>query len=149
MKGLAIRWVLSMAVLLAAVPASAAPWVACGNLSQINANCQLPSYPSTHYEYGMQYNTTEPQLVTCSYWNTGLRIYNRLPFVVEGDNPQLGVRWGGFMFYTGTLAPDDDTCPSGEWRHQYWRLDANNIVLSNLFSNGCFGTTLPIFCRAR
>ncbi|MFP2911567.1 hypothetical protein ACLESD_42380 [Pyxidicoccus sp. 3LFB2] len=134
--------------LLAAVPAHAGNWFSCGDLSQIGWSCQLTSHPNSHYEYGIAYNTTEPMPVTCAYWNYGMRIFNKLPYFIVSDNPQAGSQWGGFIFYTSTLASDDDTCSGGTWRHQYWGLDPNNLVKA-LGSGGCRGSTLPIYCRAR
>jgi hypothetical protein len=148
MKVVALRWGLLMAALLINVPAHAAGWFVCGNLSQIGWSCQLANYPSGQYEYGIAYNSQEPMDVTCSYWNYGMRVYNKLPYVIDSDNPQGGARWGGFMFYTNTLATDDDTCTGGSWRHKYWRLDVNN-ALTTIWSNGCSGSDLPIYCRAR
>jgi len=143
-----LRLALLAATLLTTVPASAAGWFVCGNLSQIGWSCQLSSYPNTQYEYGVAYNTSEPLVVSCSYWNYGMRVYNQLPYMVHSDNPQSGSRWGGFLFYTGTLAADDDTCSGGTWRHSYWHLDPNNIVTAP-GGNGCLGSNLPIYCRAR
>ena len=133
--------------LLSAVPAHAGNWVPCGNITQIGWSCQLTNYPSSTYEYGIAYNTAEPQVVNCVYWNHGMRIINRFPYIIASDNPQVVSYWGGFIFYTGTLASDDDTCGGGTWRHQYWQLDPNNLV-KTLGSNGCSGS-LPLYCRAR
>ncbi|HYO55165.1 hypothetical protein [Archangium sp.] len=148
MKNTPLRLLLPAATLFIAAPASAAGWFVCGDLSQIGWSCQLSSYPSTQYEYGIAFNTSEPHVVTCSYWNYGMRIYNRFPYMMWSDNPQAGARWGGFLFYTGTLATDDDTCGVGTWRHQYWHLDPNN-TFAQLLSNGCHGSAIPIYCRAR
>ncbi len=147
MKKPTLLWGLFIAVLFVTLPAHAASWFACGNISQIGWSCQLAGYPSAQYEYGVAYNSSEPMSVNCSYWNYGLRVYNKLPYFVFSDNPQSQVRWGGFMFYTNTLAADDDTCTGGSWRHKYWYLDQNNIV-SIPGGNGC-NSTLPIYCRAR
>lgn len=135
-------------VLLLATPVYAASWFACGSLQQIGWSCQLSGYPSIHYEYGIAYNTSAPLPVTCSYWNYGMRIYNQIPYLIESDNPRANSRWGGFMFYMGTLSTDDDYCTGGTWRHQYWRLDQNNLV-PVVWSNGCYGDNMTLFCRAR
>jgi hypothetical protein len=147
MKAVTLRALLLSTTLLFAVPAQAGDWFVCGNLLEIGWSCQLANYPSTHYEYGVAYNAREPHPVTCSYWNYGMRIYNKLPYFVSSDNPQTGSFWGGFILYTGTLATDDDTCSGGTWRHQYWHLDANNAAKA-YYSNGCLGG-LAIYCRAR
>ncbi|MBE9107089.1 hypothetical protein IQ229_19830 [Nostoc cf. edaphicum LEGE 07299] len=134
-------------------PAYASDWIQCAYLSQIEVNtCQIPSYPSARYEYAISYNTTEPLPVVCSQWNVGARIYNKQPFMVLSDNPPVGMSYGGFIFYRGTYASDDGTatCPSGEWRHRYWRLTQDNAILTDVYgSNGCFGGNLPVYCRAR
>jgi hypothetical protein len=148
MKNFNLRSLLPAAALLTAVPASAAEWFYCGDLSQVGWSCQLSSYPTRLYEYGIAYNTSEPLVVTCSYWNYGMRIYNRFPYIVYSDNPQTGSHWGGFLLYTGTQATDDDTCSGGAWRHNYWYLDPNNVVTAP-GGNGCRGSDLPIYCRAR
>ncbi|MCP3138804.1 hypothetical protein [Pyxidicoccus xibeiensis] len=148
MKASAASFVLISATLLAATPADAGNWFACGNLTQIGWSCQLPSYPSSHYEYGVAYNSAEPQVTNCAYWNYGLRLINRHPYIIASDNPQTGSLWGGFIFYTSTLASDDDTCSGGSWRHQYWILDSNNAVKA-IGSNGCAGSNHLIYCRAR
>ncbi|NMO18587.1 hypothetical protein HPC49_30330 [Pyxidicoccus fallax] len=136
------------ALLLAALPAHANEWFLCGNITQIGWSCQLADHPSNKYEYGIAWNTSEPQVATCSYWNYGMRVTNRHPYLVYSGNPQTRSLWGGFVFYSGTLASDDDTCSEGEWRHQYWHLDTNNIV-KPLGSSGCFGSGLQLYCRLR
>jgi len=148
MKNKSLRPLVLAVALFTAAPASAAGWFACGNLSQIGWSCQLASYPNAQYEYGIAYNTSEPLVVTCSWWNYGMRVYNQHPYMVQSDNPQSGSRWGGFLLYTGTLATDDDTCSGGNWRHNYWHLDPNNVVTMP-WGNGCIGSNLPIYCRAR
>jgi len=148
MKVSNIPLLLSLAAVVATAPAHAGNWFPCGNIMQIGWSCQLTNYPSSHYEYGIAYNTNEPSVVTCSYWNYGMRIYNRLPYSVLSDNPSASTRWGGFMFYTNTLAGDDDTCSGGTWRHRYWWLDTDNTIQAN-YSNGCYNSNLTIYCRAR
>ena len=147
MKGFTLRTLSIVAALLMAEPASATGWFHCGNLSQVGWSCQLASYPSGGYEYGIAYNTSEPLPVTCSYWNYGMRIYNKAPYFVQSDTPSSGMLWGGFVFYTGTLSSDDDTCSGGSWRHSYWHLSQNNLVTLP-GGNGCHSTQ-PIYCRAR
>lgn len=122
------------------------PWAPCGTLADLSG-CSLPGFPPTEYQYGVQYNSTEPMAVQCTFWNQGRRLYNTLPYFVNSDDPSAGMQWGGFMWYTGTNAADDDTCPNaGEWRHQYWILGANNAV-SPIGGNGC--AIQPILCRKR
>jgi hypothetical protein len=127
--------------------AGAAPWVACGQISNIAVGtCQIASRPPTQYEYGIAYNTREPVPVVCTFWNVGARIANKEPYLVFSDDPLSGMRWGGFVFYQGTNASDDNACIGG-YRHQYWTLGANNtITVGN--SNGCF-TTQAVYCRLR
>ncbi|MCP3102703.1 hypothetical protein LZ198_27890 [Myxococcus sp. K15C18031901] len=143
-----IRLMLWAPGLLLATPAAAGPWFPCGSFSDLNLtkNCQLDRYPVTHFEYAIQYNSAEPLPVVCTTWNYGFRIYNKLPIVVESDNPQGVMRWGGAIFYTATTASDDDTCGVGTWRHKYWRLDQNNTV-TTAWTNGCLN--LPLLCRER
>lgn len=148
MNAMKIGWVKAVVVVsLAMSPgmANAGDWFACGYLGQL-VSCQLPSYPSTRYEYGMTYNTGEPIPVRCTTWNVGYRVYNKDPYFVYSDNPSLSAQWGGAVFYTGTYAADDDGCQSGTWRHRYWTLTANNVI-STGSSNGCVNQ--PLFCRAR
>ena len=128
-------------------PVRADPWVPCGRLVQINpATCQIPGRPLTVYEYGIAYNTREPVPVVCTFWNLGARIANKTPYLIESDNPVAGMRYGGFVFYQNTLAPDDDVCSPG-YRHQYWRLTTDNAVEA-LATNGC-NATQRVFCRLR
>lgn len=148
MKSPDLKMLLLIAPMIAAVPAHAGNWFPCGNITQIGWSCQLTAYPSSQYDYGIAYNTAEPLTVTCSYWNYGMRISNRLPYHVWSDNPSTNTRWGGFMFYTSTLASDDDTCSGGSWRHRYWWMDNGNLVLTGS-SNGCYGSNLTIFCRSK
>jgi len=147
MKRLALRLLL-LVPFAVALPAHANPWFPCGNITQIGWSCQLSAYPSNSYEYGIAYNTNEPHVVTCSYWNVGMRISNRLPYLVYSDNPTSSMQWGGFTFYTGTLSTDDDTCSNGTWRHRYWQLGQNNIITTS-WTNGCADSTQIIYCRAR
>ncbi|WP_157775170.1 hypothetical protein [Melittangium boletus] len=122
----------------------AGEWFPCGNLGQLS-NCQIPNFPNTRYDYGIAYNVQSPIPVVCVTWNVGYRVHNKDPYFVYSDNPASGVSWGGFVFYTGTLAPDDDGCLSGTWRHRYWRLGPNNVI-STHDSNGCVNQ--PLYCRA-
>ncbi|MCC5619310.1 hypothetical protein LC605_30450 [Nostoc sp. CHAB 5836] len=133
-------------------PAYASDWIQCANLSQIDVNtCQIQNYPSARYEYAISYNTTEPLPVVCSYWNVGVRIYNKQPYMINSDNPPAGMSYGGVIFYRGTYASDDATatCSSGQWRHRYWQLTQNNRIEVVYNSNGCFGSETSVFCRAR
>ncbi|HYO66079.1 MAG TPA: hypothetical protein VEU33_08355 [Archangium sp.] len=147
MKRLALRLLL-LVPLAMALPAHAGHWFPCGNITQIGWSCQLSSYPSTHYEYGIVYNSAEPHVVTCSYWNVGMRITNRLPYLVWSDNPTTSMYWGGFTFSTGTLASDDPACTNGTWRHRYWWINPDNVIKTSN-SQGCYGSGLTIYCRAR
>ncbi|HYX35184.1 MAG TPA: hypothetical protein VE954_18975 [Oligoflexus sp.] len=122
-------------------------WKPCGTIDQIAAVCSLPQFPLKDYEYAMIYNGEEPQPVTCVVWNRGKKIHNRLPYLIYTDDPSKDMKWGGFAFYTGTDAADDDSCPKGSWRHRYWSLSANNQVVTE-FSNGCVDK-LEIYCRRR
>jgi hypothetical protein len=148
MKATTALFPLLCATLFTAVPAQAGEWFACGDLTQIGWSCQLANYPTRNYEYGIAYNSAEPHAVACLYWNYGMRIQNRLPYITFSDNPQTGSRWGGFILYTGTLASDDDICTNGSWRHQYWHLDPNNVVVTP-GGNGCLGSSTTIYCRVR
>ena len=140
-----VKFVVLLALVALPRVAQAGEWFHCGNLGQLSA-CQLQAYPATKYEYGIAYNTSWPVSVTCSGWNVGWRIYNTAPYFVVSDNPSANMLWGGFMFYTGTHATDDDECLSGTWRHRYWSLGANNAV-TPFWGNGCIN--MPIYCRSR
>jgi hypothetical protein len=135
------------AFVVTAGTAHAASWQSCGQISQINpVTCQIPNRPLTQYEYGIAYNTTEPVSVVCTFWNVSARIANKTPYLIYSDNPLQGMRYGGFVFYQNTAAPDDDPCAGG-YRHQYWRLTTDNVVeVSD--SNGCYFTQ-NIYCRRR
>jgi hypothetical protein len=143
----AILILLPLASLALSASALAAEWIACGTLNQLSS-CKLADYLSTRYEYGIAYNSTEPMPAICTTWNRGDRIYNKLPYFVYSDNPTAGMFWGGFVFYTGTDAADDDTCGAGQWRHQYWKIESSGAV-SAKDGNGCYGTNLTIYCRLR
>jgi len=140
-----LKLTISLAILGLPSMAYAGDWFLCGNLGQLSG-CQLPSYPTTRYEYGIAYNSDEPHPLACTTWNVGRRVFNKLPYFVYSDNPQAGMKWGGFMFYTGTFATDDDQCQSGTWRHRYWWLDPNNNIIP-ADSNGCINP--PVYCRLR
>ena len=130
--------------------AQAAPWVVCGNLTTLSpVTCQIPGRPSTAWEYAIAYNSREPLPVGCTFWNFGARIANKEPYLVYSDNPAASLRWGGFVFYQNTLAPDDDPCAPG-YQHRYWVLAANNVITTG-GSNGCYTTqTLAtVYCRLR
>jgi hypothetical protein len=145
-KLILLKSVVPLAALVLPCLAYANSWFICGNLGQLS-NCQLPGYPSTEYEYAIQWTTSpEPLPVACVTWNVGSKVQNKEPHFVYSDNPTSGMRWGGFMFYSGTNAADDDVCQSGTWRHRYWYLDANNTIVA-AFSNGCINP--PLYCRAR
>ena len=144
------RLVASVAcTLLGATLAQAAAWEVCGTLGNLNpVTCTLPGRPLTICEYGMAYSTFEPVPVVCTTWNTGVRIANKQPYFVESDDPSLGMRYGGFVFYQNTYAADDDECAGiGGYRH-YWRLTTNNVVERTFGSNGCDNVS-PVYCRAQ
>jgi hypothetical protein len=140
--------VLAAAWLLVGVvsPVLAASWLQCGTLADI-ANCQIANRPSARYEYAIAYITAEPVPVVCTFWNVGERIANKEPLLIFSDNPSTGMRYGGFVFYRDTQAADDN-CPAGGFRHRYWWLTVDTEVEANA-SNGCFSTTIPIYCRRR
>ena len=142
----AILVLLPLASLALTTSALAAEWVTCGTLNQMSG-CQLADYPSTRYEYGIAYNSTEPMPAICTRWNHGERIYNKLPYFVYSDDP-TSMNWGGFVFYTGTDAADDDTCGAGQWRHRYWKFESSGAVIAP-GGNGCYGTNQPVYCRLR
>jgi hypothetical protein len=138
-----------MAFVAIAGTAYAAPWSVCGQIDDINpATCTIPGRPLRLYEYAIAYNTTEPVPVVCTFWNVGTRIANKTPYFIDSDNPPLGMKYGGFVFYKNTAAPDDNVCGAG-YKHQYWFLTTNNAVNASTFSNGCYSSELPIYCRLR
>jgi hypothetical protein len=126
----------------------ATSWELCGTLSNVSPlTCEIAGRPLTQFEYGIAYITTEPVPVVCTYWNVGVRIANKTPLFIESDNPSLGMRYGGFVFYQNTAALDDEACAGG-YRQQYWRLSTDNVIEANIFSNGCYFDQ-PVFCRAQ
>jgi len=145
-------------ICLSSVQVLAAPWTKCGNITQITpiiaavlpggGGGEIPGYPSIKYEYAIAYNTTEPVPVVVTAWNYGTRIANKEPYLVFSDNPATGMKQGGFVFYKGTLASDDASCAAGTIRHRYWWINTNNTVATSA-SNGCYGATLPVYCRVR
>ena len=130
------------------------PWLACGSLSQVsvtniennNANV-ISNYPLTNYEYGISYNGPEPLPIALTTWNQGVKIYNKIPYFVYSDNPAINMQLGGFVFYSGTIAADDN-CGAKAFRHKYWVINASDNVISSA-SNGCYGqgNDLTIYCR--
>ena len=136
--------------LLGSTLAQATAWEYCGTLGNIDpVTCTLPDRPLTAYEYGMAYNTFEPVPVVCTTWNTGVRIANKEPYFVESDDPSVGMHYGGFVFYQNTYAADDDECANtGGYRHQYWRLTTDNVVVPTFGSNGCDNAS-PVYCRVQ
>ena len=129
------------------------PWLVCGSLSQIQVggvnSGAIPGKPLTKFEYAIAYNSSEPIPVIVTGWNHGLRVYNKTPYLVFSDDP-ANMKQGGFIFYSGTLAADDN-CGGGNFRHNYWYVGADNGVVSNS-GNGCHGignVNPPIYCRLR
>jgi hypothetical protein len=144
------------AVTAAAAAAAAAsqpnPWVACGHFQDLRSgstSCQIDNFPTDQFEYGFKYNSPEVYVSDCVDWNVGLKIVNRHPYMVFTDDPtNTLMALGGAIFYTETNAADDDipaSCPSGTWRHHYWRIVNGNVTLE--FSNGC--ANLQLYCRRR
>ena len=128
--------------------AQATNWEVCGLLREINPlTCEIAGRPLTQFEYGIAYNTTEPVPVVCTFWNVGARIANKTPYFVESDDPSLGMRYGGFVFYQNTAAPDDEACAGG-YRHQYWRLTTDNVVEETFGTNGCYFDQ-AVYCRGQ
>jgi hypothetical protein len=130
-------------------------WVKCGKLEDLRAGanrCQIAAFPVDQYEYGFKYNTAEVTPATCTFWNVGLRIFNRDPYMVSSDDPTAAgaMALGGALFYTETNATDDDIpspCASGTWRHRYWRIVGGSLDPTGLGTNGC--VNLDLFCRRR
>jgi len=128
--------------------AHATNWEVCGTLRDLNPlTCQIESRPLTQFEYGIAYITAEPVPVVCTFWNVGARIANKTPLLIDSDNPSLGMRYGGFVFYQNTAAADDEACAGG-YRHRYWHLTTDNRVEVIFGSNGCF-FDLPVYCRGQ
>lgn len=129
------------------------PWVPCGHLEDLrNAahRCEISGFPLTDYEYGFAFTSPEIYVANCLFWNFGMRVSNRVPHLVSSDNPSLTFSLGGSVFYTDTLTTDDDipnACPSGTWRHRYWRITTNGDVATDIFTVGCVNH--PLFCRKR
>lgn len=125
------------------------PWQVCGKFSELAMNCSLPKYPTTHYEYaGRIFNTDEPLPIFCTIWNKGMRVYNREPYFVESDDPLMGAKRGGSIYYKGTNAADE--CPMGPagWRHHYWYTsEKGDAMVVMPYSAGC--VDLDIYCRKR
>ncbi|MEO8182176.1 MAG: hypothetical protein ABI895_25355, partial [Deltaproteobacteria bacterium] len=122
------------------------PWSSCGTLSDFNTACENPAFPTLEYQYAISFNSWEPMPVQCTGFNVGRRVYNALPYLINSDDPSQTMSWGGFLFYVGTNAADDDSCTSGTWRHRYWSLGANNSVTATA-SNGCLNPI--VYCRRR
>jgi hypothetical protein len=130
----------------------ARPWVECGTFESLRngaKQCEINDFPIDAYEYGFKYNGPGVQTADCLFWNRGLRIVSAKPYLMGSDNPTNGaMQLGGAIFYTETDATDDDipaSCPSGMWRHHYWRINAGSVVLD--VTNGC--TNDKIYCRRR
>ena len=134
--------------LLGSTLAQATSWEFCGRLRDIDPlTCAITERPLTTFEYGIAYNTFEPLPVVCTTWNVGVRIANKEPYFIESDDPSLGMRYGGFVFYQNTAAADDEACAGG-YRHQYWRLTTDNVVEAAFGSNGCDNAS-PVYCRVQ
>ena len=79
-----------------------------------------------------------------------VRVVNRIPYTVNANDPSIGWQLGGAMFCTETHAADDDipsSCPSGTWRHRYWRITGSGDIATDIFTIGC--VNWPLFCRRR
>jgi hypothetical protein len=148
-----------MGLVFASAQVQAGPWLVCGTLSQMTVANKgtIPGKPVNKFEYGIAYNSVEPMPIFSTAWNNGIRIYNKLPFLIQADNPS-SMRQGGFVFYSGTLA-NDDNCGNGNFRHQYWQIETDSTV-TTIGTNGCYGSTgtgidlngvsnPPIYCRTR
>jgi hypothetical protein len=131
--------------------AFAGPWIACGTIGQIStATFELPNFSPVTFEYGIAFITKEPLPVAVTAWNSGARIYNKQPIFVNSDFPMTAMNYGGFMFIKDTQSTEDNECSSvGGYRHNYWKLDANNNVVPTFGSGGCYGNTLTVYCRRR
>lgn len=125
-------------------------WFAGGNLEDLHTGSgELTSYPHINFEYGIKFidNMIHPAL--CSKWNRGLRFYNVDAYFVDSDDPSLGMRYGGVMFYIETDATDDDAATPASWRHSYWYIDyTDNTRPIRIF--GSLGNSgLTVWCRKR
>lgn len=128
------------------------PWAACGVFEDLRngaTRCEVNGYSADMYEYGFKYNGREAQVAECLFWNVGIRIVNRHPYMVYSDDPTNGaMQLGGAIFYTETYATDDDipvACPPNTWRQHYWRIASGSVALTE--SYGC--VNLPLYCRQR
>ncbi len=141
---------------VSAALSAANPWVKCGKLEDLRTGanrCEIAAFPVDQYEYGFKYVTAEVMVATCTFWNVGLRVFNRDPYMVNSDDPSgTAMALGGAIFYTETLATDDDipgSCPSGTWRQRYWAIVSGNVVTTGpgLGTQGC--ANLDLYCRRR
>ena len=118
------------------------PWIVGGTLEDlVTGNGELTAYPPDEYMYGLRFVGRMIHEAVCTKWNVGLRFYNLHPIFVQADNPQAGMKWGGFMFYINTNATDDDACSDTNWKHQYWSIDpTTSLISSSIGSVGCVAT---------
>lgn len=126
-------------------------WFVAGSLLDVyNGNGVIAGYPIADYEYGIKYSPsfTEPVPVLYASWNSGRKLVNKYPLLVQSDNPSAGMEWGGFLFYHGTQDPADDSCTSTAWRHAYWKMNPTGSPMIVLIGgNGCVST--QVWARAR
>lgn len=152
---MSLQRIFSAVILLSATSLTyAGSWAACGTLADLaNGNGVLPGKTLVNYEYGIAYNSPEPLPVHVTTWNVGIRVYNKLPYLIETDNPEdvNANKLGGFIFYRGTYASDDN-CGAGSFRHHYWAQDTDHTAILNYngyYSNGCYGKNITVYCRTR
>lgn len=126
-------------------------WFVAGSLLDVyNGNGVIAGYPLADYEYGIKYSPslTEPVPVLYASWNSGRKLVNKYPLLVQSDNPSVGMEWGGFLFYHGTQDPADDSCTSTAWRQAYWKMNPTGSPMIVLIGgNGCVST--QVWARAR
>src|ERR1041384_2388028 len=102
----------------AGAQSAANPWVPCGVFEDLRGpnRCEINGFPLDQYEYGFNYLPHKEVFVAnCLLWNQSIRVMNRIPYATISDNPSIGFQLGGAVFYTETLAADDDipnSCPS-------------------------------------
>ncbi|HEX2897487.1 MAG TPA: hypothetical protein VHP63_05500 [candidate division Zixibacteria bacterium] len=132
------------------VSSSPSDWFVGGDLNDLfNGSGQLTAYPHEQYEYGVKTVDNMIHRAVCTKWNLGLRFYNVEPYFIFSDDPSLGMRWGGTMFYIGTNSADDDAATSTNWRQKYWNIDPASApsIVQTSSSNGLIPTS--VYCRKR
>ncbi|HEX2896775.1 MAG TPA: hypothetical protein VHP63_01830 [candidate division Zixibacteria bacterium] len=113
-----------------AISTPGSPWIQAGNLSDLVAGAgTLTAYPTSEYEYGLQWGSGIFPAACFISWTGGYIFQTTETMLVEVDaNTQFS--YGGVYYIYGTASPDDDVATTSNWAYGLWTLEYTSLEIN-------------------